>query len=283
MPQTTEKIVHVNGIDLCTETFGNPGDPALLLIMGAMASMDWWPELLCRRLAGQRRFVIRYDHRDTGRSTPYPLGAPGYDLDDLADDAVGILDAYGIESAHLVGMSLGGIIAQLIALKHPKRARSLTLIASQPLAPDDPSIPGIAPEILAFHARGAELDWANRDAVLDYQVDSWRLLSGSARPFDASLIRSMARRDGERTPDPRTAFNHALLEGGERWYGRLDEIRVPTLVIHGTDDPVLRFAYGQALARGISGARFMPLVGVGHELHPYDWDAIVAAVARLTS
>ena len=93
MSPGSEKIVHVHGVDLCTETFGDTGDPPVLLIMGAMASMDWWPAQFCRNLAAQRRFIIRYDHRDTGRSTAYPLGAPGYDLEDLAEDAVGVLDA----------------------------------------------------------------------------------------------------------------------------------------------------------------------------------------------
>ena len=129
----SERIVQANSVDICTESFGDPSDPALLLIMGAMASMLWWPEGLCRRLAERGRFVIRYDNRDTGRSVTYEPGRPGYTLDDLTDDAAGVLDAYEVERAHLIGMSLGGMIAQLAALQHPARVATLTLIASSVL------------------------------------------------------------------------------------------------------------------------------------------------------
>jgi pimeloyl-ACP methyl ester carboxylesterase len=119
--QVKEEIVKANGVELCAETFGDPSHPAVLLIMGASASMLWWPEGLCRRLADAGRYVIRYDNRDTGRSIAYPPGQPGYSMDDLAGDAVGILDAYGVTRADFVGMSLGGMIAQIVALKHTER------------------------------------------------------------------------------------------------------------------------------------------------------------------
>ena len=119
-----EKAVERPGLTLATEAFGDPSDPAILLIMGATSSMLWWPEAFCEQLAGAGRYVIRYDNRDTGRSTTGAPGKPTYTTDDMADDAVRILDDYGIERAHVVGMSLGGMIAQLVALKAPERVRT---------------------------------------------------------------------------------------------------------------------------------------------------------------
>jgi pimeloyl-ACP methyl ester carboxylesterase len=276
-----EDLYRVNGIELCAETFGNRADPAILLLMGATASMVWWPEELCLRLAARGRFVIRYDQRDTGRSHTYEPGAPPYSVDDLASDALGLLDALGIDVATLVGMSLGGYVAQIVALQAPERVRSLVLIASEPLGPGDPSIPGIDPALLEYHTRAASLDWSDLDAVVEYQVGGWRLLSGSARPFDEPLVRAMATRDAQRARSPLSAFNHAQLGGGERWFGRLAEIRQPVLVIHGTDDRVLRFAHAQALVRDIPGAELLALEGAGHELHPLDWEAIVEGILRM--
>lgn len=273
-----EHMYRVNDIELCAETFGDRADPALLLIMGATASMVWWPEELCLRLAARGRFVIRYDHRDTGRSQVYEPGVTRYTVDDLAADAIGLLDALGVAAATLVGMSLGGFLAQLIALRAPARVRSLVLIASEPLGPGDPGIPEIDPALLAHHARAATLDWRDPDAVVEFQVAGWRLLSGSARPFDEPLVRAMASEDVRRARDLRSALNHALLSGGDQWFGRLAEIRQPTLIVHGTDDRVLRFAHGLALARAIPGAELLALDGAGHELHRLDWDAIIDGI-----
>jgi pimeloyl-ACP methyl ester carboxylesterase len=276
-----EDLYRVNGIDLCAETFGHRADPAILLLMGATASMVWWPEELCLRLAARGRFVIRYDQRDTGRSHTCEPGSPRYSVDDLASDALGLLTALGVDVATLVGMSLGGYIAQLVTLRAPERVRSLVLISSEPLGPGDASIPGIDPALLEYHARAASLDWSDFDAVVDYHVGGWRLLSGSARPFDEPLVRSMASEDVRRARSPRSASNHALIGGGEQWFGRLAEIRQPTLVIHGTDDRVLRFAHALALVRAIPGAELLALEGAGHELHPLDWDTIIDGITRM--
>ncbi len=136
-----ENSITANGITLCTEAFGNPGTPAILLIMGACVSMLGWDDRFCRRLADGGRYVIRYDNRDTGRSVTCEPGKPQYTLQDMADDAVGVLDAYRLGRAHLVGMSLGGIIAQLVAIRRPERPATLTLIASTPHGPEDPDLP----------------------------------------------------------------------------------------------------------------------------------------------
>ncbi|MBF2028279.1 MAG: alpha/beta hydrolase [Oscillatoriales cyanobacterium C42_A2020_001] len=279
--QINNGVVH-----LFSESFGSPDDTAILLIMGAASSGIWWPEEFCRQLANMGRYVIRYDHRDTGRSTSYEPGQISYTVEHLADDAFGVLDRHHIQSAHLVGMSLGGYLAQLMALKHPQRIKSLTLIASEPLAEADPTMPGIAPPILDYHAKAGELDWGDRQAVIEYQVGAWRLLNGSAHSFDESLIRELAAADFDRTPNLMTPFNHALLQKsqeGKDWLGRLNEITVPTLIIHGTEDPILPYAHALALKAEIPHAELLTLHGTGHELHPDDWSVIIEAIQQHTA
>lgn len=168
------RVIESEGIHLYSESFGRTDDPATLLIMGATASGAWWPDEFCAALADQGRFVIRYDHRDTGGSTSYAPGAASYCVEDLADDAIRVLDGYGVQAAHVVGMSLGGYIAQLLALKHSSRIATITTIASERLAAADPAMPGIAPELLAYHSRAAELDWNDREAVTEYWVEIGR-------------------------------------------------------------------------------------------------------------
>src|SRR3954453_9202246 len=133
----TERMVEANGVELCTEPFGNPADPPILLIMGIGASMLWWEEGFCQLLADGGRFVIRYDHRDTGRSVTYAPGRPEYTGDDLVADAAGVLDAFGLPAAHVVGVSAGGAFAQVLALGSPHRVRTLVLISSSPAVPID--------------------------------------------------------------------------------------------------------------------------------------------------
>lgn len=277
-------LIQSNGIRLAAESVGDPSDPPILLIMGAMASGVWWPVELCRELAARGRFVIRYDHRDTGASTSYEPGTAPYDVEDLAEDAMHVLDGYGISQAHVVGMSLGGYIAQLLALKYPDRVLSITMISSEPLATSDPNIPKLSQSVLDYHARAAELDWSNHDEVLEYQIGAWRLLSGTAYEFDPELIRDMAEADLARTPNPLTAFNHGTLGGGEAWIDRLDEIAVPSLIIHGTEDIVLPYAHARALHAALAGSRLVTLQGVGHELPRGAWpviiDELVAHTAR---
>jgi pimeloyl-ACP methyl ester carboxylesterase len=275
--------INANGIEIFTESFGNTSDPTLLLIMGAMASAVWWPEEFCRQLADRGRFVIRYDHRDTGRSVSYAPGSIEYSVEDLADDAVGVIDAYNVDRAHLVGMSLGGFLSQLIALKYPTRVLTLTLIASERLGPEDPTMPAMDPKVPAYHAQASAIDWSDRAAVIEYGVGAWRLLAGSAHPFDETTIRTLATQDFERTSNLLTSMNHALLAGGERWFGRLNEVRVPALVIHGTEDPVLPYAHGVALADALPQAKLLTLNGTGHELHRNDWGTIIDAIEGQTS
>ena len=155
-----ERLIEANGVELCTEPFGDPGDPPILLVMGIGASMLWWDEGFCRMLADGGRFVIRYDHRDTGRSVSYEPGRPGYRGADLVADAAGVLDAYGIPAAHVVGVSAGGAFAQLLALDFPERVRSLTLVSSSIAVASDRALPPPTAEFARF-VGAVEVDWSD--------------------------------------------------------------------------------------------------------------------------
>jgi pimeloyl-ACP methyl ester carboxylesterase len=254
--------------------------------------MDWWEDEFCQRLASGQgqggRFVIRYDHRDTGRSVSYPAGAPGYTGADLAADAVGVLDAFGRRSAHLAGVSMGGALAQEVALGHPERVDSLVLMSTSPAVPavrGRRELPPMSEELRAWY--GAEVplpDWAERSAVIDYLVGYERQLEG-AEYFDEEHVRTLAGRIVDRTNDMAASMtNHALAEEGELVRGRLDQIAAPTLVIHGTADPLFPFGHGEALAREIPHAELLPLVGVGHQVPPRPcWTSVIPAMLRHTS
>src|SRR4051794_3372451 len=170
-----ERLIEVNGVELCTEAFGDQSDPPILLIMGAGASMLWWEEGFCRMLADGGRRVIRYDHRDTGRSVTYEPGRPGYTGADLVADAAGVLDAYGIDAANLVGVSAGGAFAQLLALDYGERVLSLVLISTSPATPIDRELPPPVPEFGRF-VSSASVDRSDADSVIDYLVDYSRVL-----------------------------------------------------------------------------------------------------------
>ena len=177
-----ESMVRANGVDLCVETFGDPEAPAILLIYGAAGSMDWWDAEFCRRLAAGGRLVIRYDHRDTGRSVSYPPGAPGYTGPDLVDDAVGLIDVLAGGRAHVIGLSMGGGIAQYLAVEHADRVATLILMSTSPGGPggpDHPDLPPMADRLrAAFADPAADPDWTDRDAVVEYLVASERPFHG---------------------------------------------------------------------------------------------------------
>lgn len=281
MSGTTRTISH-GTLNFQTESFGNPADPAILLIMGATASMLWWPDELCQSLEDTGRFVIRYDNRDTGRSTTHEPGPPDYVIDDMADDAIAIIDGYRLTNAHLVGMSLGGMIAQLAALKYPDRVRSLTLISSSAFDEDDPSLPPMDPALLTHLAKIEALDWSNRSAVVDFHVESFRISAGSKAKFDATRARSLAEREYDRALNPQSALNHSMLGGGEKWRGRLGETTAPALVIHGRSDPILSFEHGRKLTSALPSARLVAL-DAGHELNEKDWNRIVDEIRAFTA
>ncbi|MET0143460.1 MAG: alpha/beta fold hydrolase [Ilumatobacteraceae bacterium] len=278
----TERLIEANGVELGTEPFGDPADPAILLIMGVGGSMLWWEDEFCRRLAGAERFVIRYDHRDTGRSTTYEPGRPGYTGADMVADAVGVLDGYGLRAAHVVGVSAGGAFAQLLALDFADRVSSLVLISTSPATPGDRDLP---PPTAAFHdlVSTADVDWSETDSVIEYLVDSSRMLAGDQRPFDEPACRELVRREVERARDVGALQNHDAIRDGGRSYGPLSAIAAPTLVIHGTADPMFPPQHGAAVAAEVPGARLLLLDGAGHGVDRADWDAIVSAIVEHTA
>jgi len=275
-------MIEANGVELCTEPFGDPADAPILLIMGVGASMLWWEEGFCRMLADRGRFVIRYDHRDTGRSVAYERGRPGYTGSDLATDAAGVLDAYGIPAAHLVGVSAGGAFAQLLALDFADRVRSLVLISTSPAVAGDRALPAPAEHFTRF-VSGADVDWSDRESVVEYQVGYSRVLAGRRRLFDEVAARELARREVERARDFATAQNHDVIHSDGHTGGTLSALDAPTLVIHGTADPMFALEHGEALAEEIPNANLLTLEGAGHGVQRADWKTIVRAIIEHTA
>ncbi len=277
-----ERTIEANGVQLCAEPLGDPAHPPILLIMGIGSSMLWWEDDLCRMLAGGGRYVIRYDHRDTGRSLTYKPGRPEYTGADLTADAARVLDGFGISAAHLVGVSAGGGIAQELALDSADRVLSLTLISTSPATGGDRDLPPPTQEFSRFVGT-AEADWSNPDSVIDYLVAYWHILAGGERVFDEARVRELVRRDVERARDFAALQNHDLMSQGEGSLKPLSSITAPTLVIHGAADPMFPLEHGEVLAADIPGARLLKLKGAGHGLYRDDWETMVAAILEHTA
>jgi pimeloyl-ACP methyl ester carboxylesterase len=279
-----EQIVRANGVDLCVQAIGDRADPAVLLLTGLGSSMLDWPEGFCQRLAAGSRLVIRYDQRDTGRSVVYPPGAPPYTGRDLAEDAIGVLDTLGVARAHLVGMSGGGGTAQFLGVRHPDRVASLTLLSTSPMA----SAPGVelpppTPEALASFAM-APPDWSDRGAVIDYIAGLYRPLTAASRPVGEAFLDDLATRTVDRAVSIASITNHSLIDGDDDVTPEeLAGITAPTLVVHGTEDPLFPVEHGAALADAIPGARLLTLERTGHELPPAVWDTVALAIQQHTT
>ncbi|MCP2275368.1 alpha/beta fold hydrolase [Nocardia amikacinitolerans] len=283
-----EWTVAVNGVDLCVRGFGDPADPAVLLLHGAGESMLAWDAEFVERLAVSGRYVVRYDSRDAGRSTTYPVGAPEYGLRDLVADAVGLITTLGLGKAHLVGMSQGSAVAQLVALDHPDLVSSLTIASGTPGGPghEQTDLPGMTPGLAAFFGVEAPVpDWRDRDSVVEYLAESMRPFAAASRRFDLEAQREQARRLVDRAVDIGAQLtNPYLLDPGAPWRDRLGQIAVPTLVLHGTEDPLFPIGHGRALAAEITGARLVALEQTGHEVFPpHTWDAVVPELLAHTA
>ncbi|MDX3496456.1 alpha/beta fold hydrolase [Streptomyces turgidiscabies] len=273
-----EQLVKINDAELCFETFGNPANPAILLIDGATASMLWWETELCERIARGDRFVIRYDNRDTGRSTSYPPGRPGYTYADLAGDALGILDALNVERAHIVCRSMAGGIGLMVGVDHPDRVESLTFVSTSTGEEGlPPSSEGLADGI------PADPDPTDTGAVVDFVVASAKACSGGSPYFDETATRTLVEQDVARTRDiASTLVNHYAMsfEGSSRDF---TSVNAPTLVVHGDHDPVLPLPHGHALRDTIPGATLLTLEGAGHDLPKPLWDVFVPALLQHTA
>ena len=277
----SEKLIRTDGVEIATQAFGNPADEPVLLVMGVMASMLWWPDEFCERLAAQGRYVIRYDNRDTGLSTTYAPGEAPYSFDDMTDDAGRVLDAYGIAAAHIVGMSMGGMIAQRLALRRPERVRTLTIIDSTPIFFDVSHLPGTTPEYMKHSDSGASVDWNDRAQVIDFIVRDVKAIAGTPFPHDAAAARAFIERDYDRAKNFASVTNHFSAAAGIDLSGR--KIGMPLLVIHGSVDPIFPVEHGEALAASASDAKMVRIEGGGHEMHPGHWDLIIGEIGRHTA
>lgn len=277
----TALVTNSQGLRLWTERFGDPAAPVVLLIMGTAAQAIGWPDELVEVLADGGRHVIRFDHRDAGQSDCVDFAAAPYTIADMARDALAVLDGHQVTAAHIVGASLGGGIGQLLAVHYPGRVRTLTAIMTSPMGyqagpawaravagqpPEPGDLPAPSPEFFRHVAAMASAPPATYQERVTANVETWRILNGSALPFDADAARRHVEESIARARDFQAATQHDL--AGRRMTSErqapLSRIAAPTLVIHGTGDPLLPLANGQAVAALIPGARFEAVPGMGH-------------------
>jgi pimeloyl-ACP methyl ester carboxylesterase len=275
----SEKLIKADGVEIATQAFGNPADEPVLLVMGVMASMLWWPEAFCERLAAHGRYVIRYDNRDTGLSTTYVPGEAPYSFDDMADDAGRVLDAYGITAAHIVGMSMGGMIAQTLAARHPDRVATLTSIFST-----------TGHRRVGRPARSTLLRMAQRPSRTAEESARRHLamlshIGSASFPPDVDVERAWALGLWDRTGGltgrqgiPRQIS--AIQASGDRT-AELARITAPTLVVHGDTDLMVHPSGGRATARAIPTARHVEIAGMAHHLAPGVIDQLVGLTTGL--
>lgn len=272
-----EKMICFNDVHICTESFGDINNPTILLIMGATASMIWWEEDFCKRLSNQGFHIIRYDNRDTGKSITYEYGHPEYNFDDLADDAIQVLDAYKVDKAHIIGMSMGGIITQIIALKHPGRILTISLIMTSNF---DSSLPRKDSKVTESLGELKIKNWQSKDEVIEYLMKKSKVLIGTKYIFDEKRIRKLNEEEFDRASNLQSRENHGFIRGWGSYLSRIDEINAPTLVIHGTKDPIIPYEHGVHLSGIIPNSVLVTLDGTGHELHYNDWDKIINAISK---
>ncbi len=277
------------GMNLCYETFGDRSDPTALLIMGLGMQMLGWQEDFCLELAGRGFHVVRFDNRDTGRSThmgdPAPTipqlitrsrHAASYNLADMAADAAGLLSELQLAPAHVIGASMGGMIAQTIAARHPGKVRSLVSIMSNTGSPwsGRPAL-----KILPLLLRRPE---AGRESYIERAVRIFAMIGSSGLPRNPQDIRAVAAASYDRDHDAAGYARQlaAISASGDRTR-ELHAITAPTLVVHGTTDPMVSFSGGRATARAIAGARLMRIKGMGHDMPRVIWPGLIDAISRL--
>jgi pimeloyl-ACP methyl ester carboxylesterase len=284
-----ESIASVNGVEIAYETFGDPADETILLIMGLGVQMLGWDERFCGELAGRGYQVVRFDNRDVGHSTkveggPRPdvmaafagdMSSASYTLEDMADDCVGLLDELGVQTAHLVGASLGGMIAQTVAIQHPDRVLSLVSIMS---TTGDRAVGQPHPEALpALLTRPAP----DREGFVDFVVGAWKVIGSPAFATDEDALRARARASYDRGiyPDGTARQLMAIGASGDRTEA-LRQLDVPTTVIHGSNDILIDVSGGKATAAAIPGAQLELIEGMGHDLPAQLWPRFVDLIVE---
>lgn len=281
---STMTSVRANGVELGVETFGRDDDPLVLLAGGP--TMLSWPDSVCERLAAGGQRVVRYDLRDCGASTTVDPEAPGYHLRDLAADAAALVGTLGAVTAHLGGVGVGGMVAQVAALDHSDAFSALTLVSTRPVAPgpvDDDLPDHDAATMDAVFSRPMP-DWTDRSAVAAFAADGAELLGN-----DPEQARATAARIWDRTPSSEPSVQQAnqlgmvfaRLDCAPRWRQRLGELTLPTLVVHGRADPFFPVGNGEALAGAIPAARLLVLDDMGTALRDAAADEVTAAMLAL--
>jgi pimeloyl-ACP methyl ester carboxylesterase len=285
--QPNERFCRVNDVELCYETFGDRSDPALLLIMGLATQMIAWDTAFCRLLAEHGFFVIRFDNRDCGRSTSITgserirrrqllrrNGAtPPYRLEDMADDTAGLLDQLGIEAAHVTGASMGGMVAQLLAIRHPERVLSLVSMMS---TTGNPRVGRPSPRLIPILLRRLPRD---RDAYIRAFKRTARAIGSPRFPGAAEQLRALAEASFERGINPPgTARQLAAILAARDRTEELRRLRIPACVIHGQADRLVNPSGGRATAAAIPGAELVIIEGMGHDLPPEVWPRLVEAI-----
>ena len=293
IPHQPEQMARANGIELCYETFGSPTSEPLVLIMGLAAQMVMWDDEFCSDLASRGFYVIRFDNRDIGKSTRLTGGGPikvmdllklrflkippasEYKLWDMAADVIGLLDALNIKSAHIVGASMGGMIGQELAIRYPDRVRSLTSIMSSTGNHRLPQPTREASAILLAPPPKTKEEYIERFAL------TWKILRAGSFPQDEAKDRQRAERTHSRGLNPPGVMRQlrAILASGPR-NDRLRTVRVPTLVIHGDVDPLVRLEAGKDTAAMIPGAKLLVIPNMGHAIPMPMWPQIIGAIAE---
>lgn len=282
-------VAAANGIEIAYQSFGCRSDPTLLLIMGLGAQMLAWPDDFCTALADRGLAVVRFDNRDSGASThlsdaPPPdllaafrgdLSSASYALEDLADDAVGLLDAIGVATAHVAGASMGGMIAQTVAVRHPDRVRSLISIMASP----SPRIGAPTQEAAAVLLRPAVPD---RAQAIEQTVATYRVIGSPGFPTDEAWLREVAGRSYDRGYDPLGTARQllAIQASGDRT-AALRQVRAPALVVHGEADPLVQLEGGRATAAALSDAELLVIPGMGHDLPRAVWPQVIERIVAL--
>ena len=288
-----EKIVRSGLLRIWTESFGDPNDPAVLLIAGASAQAVFWADEFCCQLVAGGRFVIRYDSRDTGLSDSVDFAESPYTVNDLAADAVSVLDAYDIPEAHAVGVSGGGLVCQALALDHRDRVITISALLSSLLGTgsiDNPNggygdLPSPSPAFLEKLSEFFGKIPADRKSFIEWSLKKYRLISGSLEPFDQKAGTVQAGLEFDRARNLSSMNNHALAFAAspKTPISRLNDLDIKTLVVHGTEDPLLPYGHGEALSQTIPGAHMMTIEKMGHDLPRAAWSLVISAVLEHTS